>query len=29
MTDTTEPMTDPRPLHRRAMAQTESIVAAV
>jgi uncharacterized protein (TIGR03086 family) len=29
MTHTTEPMTDPRPLHHRAMAQTESIVAAV
>jgi uncharacterized protein (TIGR03086 family) len=29
MTHTTESMTDPRPLHRRAMAQTESLVAAV
>ncbi len=29
MTRTAEPMTDPRPLHRRAMAQTESIVATV
>src|ERR1019366_1946038 len=34
MTNTTEPnttehMTDPREIHRRAMAQTESIVAAV
>jgi len=29
MTHTTDPMTDPRPLHRRAMAQTEPIVAAV
>jgi len=27
--NTTEPMTDPRPIHRRAMAQTEVIVAAV
>ena len=29
MTHATDPMTDPSPLHRRAMAQTESIVAAV
>ncbi len=29
MTHTTQSMTDPRPLHRRAIAQTEPIVAAV
>ena len=29
MTNTTEHMTDPRQLHKRAMAQTEAIVAAV
>ena len=29
MTHTAESMTDPRPLHRRAIAQTEPIVAAV
>ncbi len=29
MTHTTEPVTDPRPLHRRAMAQTESVVAVL
>jgi len=27
--NTTEPMTDPRPIHCRAMAQTEAIVAAI
>jgi uncharacterized protein (TIGR03086 family) len=29
MTNTTEHITDPRPIHRRAVAQTEEIVAAV